>query len=262
MPTVGPTTSNRSCAGLPGGLPAVFGGILGGVTYALLVRPWQLCWGATSEETRAPVLGDDLIEQPEYVTTRAVAIQARPEAVWPWIVQIGQGRGGFYTYDRLEQLIGAAIRSSDHILPEFQQLSVGDTVRLSPAGGPTVAILEPGRALVLHDVMDLRTGRSIPTGAPSPFAIHWTWSFSVRPVGDNATRLVVRTRAAFTPRLLCLPASILVLEPVHFFMERGMLLGIKQRAERLSSGAAQIARVRSHVEGDASDECTPIPAGR
>jgi hypothetical protein len=203
-----------------------------GVAYKLLVRPWQLHWGATPEESVAPLSGDDLVPDAEYVTTRAITIHAPPETVWPWLAQMGQGRGGFYTYDRLEQFGGAAIESADGIMPEFQNLSVGDVVRLSPVGGPKVAHIQPGRILVLHDVMDPRTGRSASADSPAGATIHWSWSFTLTPIDDKRTRLVVRTRLTLKPKVLSLPARARMLEPVHFVMERGMLLGIKRRAEQ------------------------------
>ena len=225
-----------------------FGAAAFGLIYALVVRPWQLHWGATAEEAIVPMAGDDLVEQPDYITTRAITINAAPEAIWPWIVQMGQGRGGFYTYDRLEQFGGADIRSADRIHPELQSLTVGDIVRLSPVGGPRVALLDPTRLLVLHDTMDLRTGRSVSTDAPATFAMHWTWTYALRAVDTGDTRLLVRTRATFTRRLLCMPASILLLEPVHFIMERGMLLGIKVRAERHQHSSALAADVRNPAD--------------
>jgi len=131
-----------------------------------------LHWGATVEEASTPLPGDDLVPEPAYVTTRTITVQAPAEAVWPWLVQLGQGRGGFYTYDRLEQMVGAGIRSADHIVPELQQLAIGDTVPLSPVGGPKVALLDPGRALVLSETMDLlRSLRALRAG-------QWSGSWS------------------------------------------------------------------------------------
>jgi hypothetical protein len=91
---------------------------------------------------------------------------------------MGQGRGGFYTYDRLEQFAGAAIRSADRVVPELQSLAVGDTVSLSPVGGPKVGLLDPGHTLVLYQTMDLRRGQSIPPLPPTRWAMDWTWSFT------------------------------------------------------------------------------------
>jgi hypothetical protein len=213
-------------------------GLLAGLAYALLVRPWQLRWGARLEEARGALRGDDLVPAPDYVTTRAITAEAPPQAVWPWLVQLGQARGGFYTYDALERLFGAAIQNADRLLPEFQHLRVGDTVRLSPAGGPRVVVVDPEKALVLHDRMDVRTGRSVPREALAELLVDWSWAFALQPVGEQATRFVVRTRARLTPRLPLLPFTLLLLEPAHFIMERGMLLGIKRRAE--SSAARDV----------------------
>jgi hypothetical protein len=202
------------------------------VAYAAWVRPRQLRWGVSHDEANTPMPGDDLVPEARYVTTRAVTIDAPPEVVWTWLVQLGQGRGGFYTYDWLERLAGAAIHNADRIVPELQRLSVGDTIPLSPVGGPKVALLEEWRALVLADTMDLRTSRSIPPEPPTWWAMDWTWCFTLRPASGRATRMLVRTRADFRPRTLLMPASVLLLEPMHFVMERGMLLGLKRRAEQ------------------------------
>jgi hypothetical protein len=208
-------------------------GAIGALSYyALAVRPWLLRWGTTADEATTGLPGDDLVPSAAYVTTRAVTVRSPADAIWPWLVQLGQGRAGFYTYDRLEQLVGAAIQSADRILPEQQQLAVGDTIRLSPVGGPKVALLEAGRSLVLFETMDLRTGRSVPTTPRRWWTMDWTWSFSLRSTTDGATRLLIHTRADFRPRTLLKIAMVLLLEPAHFVMERGMLLGIKRRAER------------------------------
>jgi hypothetical protein len=233
-----PSALGRSVSG--GWRAWLSSGLIGGILYVLLARPWQLRWGATAEEASTRLPGDELVPDASYVTTRAITVQAPSEAVWPWLVQIGQGRAGFYTYDRLEQMVGDAIRSADHIVPELQQLDVGDTIKLSPAGGPKVALLDPFRALVLFDTMDLRTGQSIPSLPPTPWAMDWTWLFTLRPVSDGTTRLLIRTRAEYRPRALLAPAMVLLLEPTHFVMERGMLLGIKRRAEH--AGVATINR--------------------
>lgn len=179
-----------------------------------------------------PLPGDDLVPDATYRTTRAITIDAPAEDVWPWLVQLGAGRAGFYTYDRLERLAGAGIHNVDRVLPELQHLTVGDIVPLSALGGPTVVRLEPNRLLLLHDRMDARRGRSLPDGEPSPFAMRWTWAFVLRPGGAAATRLLVRTRASFAPHPAFTLLVPLVLEPVHFLMERGMLRGIMARAEQ------------------------------
>src|SRR5512132_3497174 len=127
---------------------AVIGTAVAG--YILLVRRWQLRWGATDEECDAALPGDDLIDNPDLLATRAITVPAAAEQVWPWIAQLGQGRGGFYSYDALENLIGCHIHSADQIVPEWQYINVGDQVKPHPEVGRVVALVEPGRALVLR----------------------------------------------------------------------------------------------------------------
>jgi hypothetical protein len=191
---------------------------LGGATflYRRAVRPWHLRWGASDEEVSTPHLGDELVAQATLVSTRAVTIDAPPEDVWPWLVQLGQGRGGFYTYDRLENLFRLDIHSADRIVPELQQLEVGDVVALAPSGaGLVVAAVVAGRALVLMH----------PDGG-------WTWAFTVGPADDGRARLVVRNRWTTAGAPLGFRVALAVIEPSSFVMERGMLLGIKRRAEK------------------------------
>src|SRR5512146_440105 len=122
--------------------------IAGAATYSLVVRPWMGRWGATDDETYRSLPGDDLVPDPKLNWTHAVTVDAPAGGVWPWLVQIGQNRGGFYSYDWIENLMGLNIHSADRILPEFQTLSQGDRLSLAPdMPGLPVAVLEPGRAL-------------------------------------------------------------------------------------------------------------------
>jgi hypothetical protein len=189
--------------------------------YLLLVRRWQLRWGATEEECDAALPGDDLIANPDLVATRAITVPAAAEQVWPWIVQLGQGRGGFYSYDVLENLVGCDIHSADRVVSQWQDLKVGDQVKLHPEVGLDVAMVEPGRALVLRG--------GVPMGAtPPPY--DFTWAFVVRERPEGTTRLLVRERYAYTQRwapLLVEPVAV-----VAFVMTQRMLRGIRDRAER------------------------------
>lgn len=195
--------------------------------YGAALRPWHLRWGSTEEEEASALPGDELVPHPTLQSTRAITIGAPPAAVWPWLVQLGQGRGGFYSHTWVQNLLRSDIHNADRILPELQDLAVGDTVWLaSPGnlgeGAPhfTVARLEPNRALVLH------------ADVPPEAAYAATWSFVLVARPDGATRLVVRFRAWSDPPWL---APILGVEPIHFVMERQMLRGIKARAEPRAS---------------------------
>jgi hypothetical protein len=204
---------------------AVGAAVIGGAvaSYNLLVRPWQLRWGATNEELDGPLPGDGLIDTPDLTATRAITIRASADTVWPWIAQLGQGRGGFYSYDFLENLVGCHIHSADRVVPEWQQVSVGEQVKLAPEVSLTVAAVERGRSLVLRG--------GIPIGhAPPPY--DFTWAFVLQDQLNSTTRLIVRERYAYTrqwARLVVEPA-----EAVSFVMSQKMLRGIKNRAERVA----------------------------
>jgi hypothetical protein len=201
--------------------------------YLKCVRPWHLRWGATDEELRAPMPGDDLVQDPKYATTRAITVGAPAEAVFPWLVQMGQGRGGLYSYDRLENLAGLDYHSADRIVPELQDVHVGDPIRLDPQGQLPlhVAVIDPPRAVVW------RTGPVDAPVAPGDYfkgELAASWAFVVRPIDAGSSRLVVRWRAAWRPAVPASIANVVGLEPMHFVMERKMILGIRERAERLS----------------------------
>ena len=205
------------------------------VLYFAAIRPWLLGWGATGQERRQPLPGDDLVPA-RWQTTRAITIGAPSEEAWPWLVQMGYGRGGWYSYDWLERRAGAGDfaegGSARRVIPELQPLATGDTVPLSPAGGLIVAVLDPSRALVLRYRMSLLT--AAPAREADRAIFDWTWAFVLTPVDERLCRLVVRVRADYRPRWL-LPLLPFLLEPAHFIMERKMLKTIEQRARRGSA---------------------------
>lgn len=202
-----------------------------GVAYVLAVRPRLLRWGATTQEAAGPLAGDEIVPVPRMQSTRAVTISAPVSDVWPWLVQLGAGRGGFYSYDWLEKSTGLGIRSADRVLPELQHLNVGDLVPLSPDGGLPVRLLESGAVLGLGGSIDLRTGKMSPPGVrPTGRRLDIGWTFVLRPAGPQATRLLSRTRYDYSPLAEGLALRTL-LEPMQFLMERRMLLGIQSRAE-------------------------------
>ena len=194
-------------------------GLLAYVGLVILTRPWHTRWGSSDAELRATLPGDDLVPNAHYTIQHAVTIRATPDEIWPWLVQLGQDRGGFYSYDWLERLVGDRIRNADRIHPEWQTLRTGDLVRATqpdylggvfgPNLGWRVVRLEPNRVVVLSG-----------------------WGAFVLEPTEGATRLIVRTRGAGEPNVSLAPFGLLVFEPAHFIMQRRMLLGIKQRAER------------------------------
>jgi hypothetical protein len=148
-----------------------------------------LVHGATNEETRGPLAGDELIETSDRTATRAITIPATIDKVWPWIAQLGQGRGGFYSYDFLENLVGCDIHSADRIVREWQDVAVGDEIKLHPQVPLEVAALVQGRSLVLRG--------GVPIGkTPPPY--DFTWAFVVRGQPEGTTRLLVRERYTYT----------------------------------------------------------------
>ncbi len=205
------------------------------VYYVVAGRPWQLRWGATDEEVQRRLPGDEFVRRPRILSTRAVTIGAPAEAVWPWLVQIGFRRAGWYSYDVLEAALGVGEFQGGHsarrIIPELQQLKVGDTILTDPAGGFTVAAIEPERAVVLRARIDT-AGRHGSLDAPLlGTQFDASWAFVLDQVGDGVTRLIARFRADFVFGLETQLFARLLLEPAAFIMERRMLLGIKERAE-------------------------------
>jgi hypothetical protein len=191
---------------------------LAAASYPVLLRQWCLTWGATPDEIARGLPGDDLLVTADIVSTRAVTIDAPPSAIWPWLVQMGSGRGGAYTYDWIENLFGLGMHSADEILPQFQNVKVGDEMEMGRNGPKMrVEVLDPERVFTIR-LEDTK----------------WVWIFALFPQA-GATRLVSRNRIA-TPdaspltRLL----NLFVMEPGSLVMERKMLLGIRQRAERLA----------------------------
>jgi hypothetical protein len=183
--------------------------------YTPVLRKSILNWGATDEETSARLPGDELLEHTDGVSTRAINIDAPPSAVWPWLAQMGPSpRGGAYTYDWIENLLGLKMHSADRVLPEFQHPEVGDTFSLG-SNRMRMARVEPDRVLAWRS----EDG-------------NWVWTFVLEP-RDGGARLISRNRFRL-PKLVA-RIGMLPMEPGSLIMERKMLRGIKQRAEHLSS---------------------------
>jgi hypothetical protein len=216
---------------------ALIGAAVAALSFAYIryFRRWHKHWGASAEEVQKQLPGDELVPKPRLESTRAVTIDAPPKDVWPWLVQLGYGRGGFYSYDVLENMFGRLAgmhpnyKSADRIMPEFQRLREGDFIASAPPEwrdgkyankmGWTVKRLEAPRVMVLEN---------------------WG-SFVLEPMeGGSKTRLIARTRTGQSVKdgIMYLPWDL-----PHFIMERGMLLGIKKRAEE----AAQESKTRAPV---------------
>ncbi len=190
-------------------------GALAAAAYARLLREPILTWGATAEEAGSTLPGDELLPAPDGQATRAIWIDAPPSAVWPWIAQMGPApRGGAYTYDWIENLLGLNMHSARHVLEDFQHPAVGDEIGLG-ANRMRLELVEPPRALAWRSADG-----------------NWVWLFSLREEGGR-TRLISRNRFRL-PKLKD-RLGMLPMEPASLLMERRMLLGISERAEGLAA---------------------------
>jgi len=175
--------------------------------FFLVYRPWQLSWGATADEVARPMVGDGLVKNPTFNATRAVTINAPAERIWPWIVQIGYKRAGFYSWDILDN---DDIPSAERIIPEYQDLQIGDLVPLSEETDADVVDMELNKRLLLVFQSDGTV----------------TWAWALYEIDANRTRLVTRLRWRTTSVV-----SQFVLDAFEIIMMRKCLLGIKRRAE-------------------------------
>ncbi|HET9897575.1 MAG TPA: hypothetical protein VFQ44_21795 [Streptosporangiaceae bacterium] len=208
-------------------LAAYAAGITTGLAVGVLAASYHLAWqhriatwGATDGEAAAHLPGDELCPDPDFITTRAIAISAPPNLVWPWLVQMGSGRAGRYSYDWIENLFGLDMHSADVLLPQFQDLSPGDKFPCGRRDSVVrVEALDPEKRLTFG-VFDGR----------------WISSFALFPQRDS-TRLICRHRVAL-PQSSAISRLLLTLlmEPISLLFDHRMLLGIKERAERLARG--------------------------
>lgn len=189
---------------------AAMGGVIG-VVYVRLVRPWQLGWGATDQERRRSLPGDDLVNAPTLDATRAITIRAKPSEIWPWLVQVGVNRAGWYSYDLLDNLGRPSARE---IIPELQDIQVGDVMPMSPDGrrGIRVYALDPPRSMIW--------------GTPGDTS--WVWLLDFQP--DGTTRLITRVRSRYRWLSPTIVFSML-LEFADIWMIRRMLLNLRERVE-------------------------------
>ena len=194
-------------------LPTLLAASTAAIVYARYGRPWQLTWGATPEEVSRPLPGDELVSRPTFNATRAIAVAATPREIWPWLVQVGATRAGWYSYDILDNM---GHRSARRIIPELQDLAPGDVVPMSPNGKAGIAV---------HS-MDPATSMVWGTHGESS----WTWQLDANP--DGSTRLITRVRSRYRWLSPSIALSLLV-EFTDIWMMRKMLLNLRDRAEGL-----------------------------
>lgn len=186
------------------------------ILYLVFVRPWQLRWGSTETDIMRPMPGDDIVQKPSFNATRAVTVNAPPENIYPWIVQMGVTRAGWYSYDLLDNL---GRRSAETILPEHQNIQVGDIIPMSPDGkqGMFVRDFKHNEWILWWD----NKGNS-------------SWAWGIYPEGDSRSRLVTRVRVKYE---WLSPAIVfnLIIEFFDIVMMRKCMLGIRNRAEKAAA---------------------------
>jgi proline iminopeptidase len=207
-----------------------------------VLHPTLLLSGATAEEEAGSLPGDDLVPEPTWTATRAETIHATPRRVWPWVAQMGWGRGGYYAYAPLDP---HHANDLDEIAPHLQEPKPGDRWPDRPgapeeAGGFTVSSVDPGHAIVLHSLREPLGGRELDPKHPGTRWMDCSWAFVLLPEGRSSTRLLVRTRIKLVPAWGLLPAR-LVLASADTVMQRTMLQGIRERAERPRRKAKEAA---------------------
>ncbi|EKX68459.1 hypothetical protein PV416_04850 [Streptomyces ipomoeae] len=197
--------------------------------YRVFLRPRVLTWGATDEEVDRSYPGDDLIPDADGSSTMATTLPAPPEEVWPWLVQMGCNRGGWYSWDRLDN---GGRPSAERIVSEWQRLETGQHLDSLPSGDAwfIVAVLEPERTLVLRSLTTLPSGRPFDSlDAPPRAYTDSIWGFHLRPEPGGGTRLVVRARGHSRPRSLTRPMDVLFWEPAHLIMQTRQFHNLRTR---------------------------------
>lgn len=209
---------------------AVVGGVL--VVYHFLFRPRMLRWGATREEANRVLPGDEVTPPKPFRLTMAATLPGTPEEIWPWLVQMGWSRAGYYTYNPIENLFGLDLHNADRIHPEWQDLKVGETIWM---GHPRMknlfpetktSTVEPNRALALAIYGPSGTDTP-PTGA---------WTFFLEPIDDRKTRFIVRLQVA-APTAVGKIIFYAFMEPAHFIMQQTMFAGLRKRLARSKAGS-------------------------
>jgi hypothetical protein len=216
------------------------------VVYAFLMRPRLMRWGASEEEVTGPYPGAELVPDGNRAATMAVTIGAPPDQVWPWLVQLGGDRGGWYSWDRLDN---RGRPSAREIHPEWQDLALGDYVKYATRNGPVnawqVAALEPGRFLGLHGLSDLR-GRPLDPQQPRPAAYtEGLWGFLLTELPDGRTRLIISGYQVARPRWVESFTNYWLYIPLVWPMQARMLAVLKRNIERAAAAPSETAPAAS-----------------
>ena len=202
--------------------------LLLGAGFFAFARPWLLDWGATPSERRLALPGDEIVPGAASTQTRAIDIVAPPAQVWPWLAQLGQDRGGFYSYEILEDLVGCEMTNVYHLDPALQQWTLGDKQWMYPprklggVGHNVLLVLEPGHALGFGTHQFGTAMAAPPDGS---------WSYVVEPAGTNGARLLIRGRSAGGYGWFAAGLVAALFDPIHFVMERKTMVTIKALAE-------------------------------
>ncbi|MFH8983436.1 hypothetical protein [Streptomyces varsoviensis] len=211
-------------------VPPRAGVVVAATAYGVVVRPHLLTWGATRAEAAGDWPGDDLVPAYDGQSTMATTLPAPPERVWPWLAQMGCDRGGWYSFDRLDN---ARRPSADRVVAAWQGLKEGQHLNAKPGGGAwfTAVVVDPERTLVLRMSVELPSGRPFDArfGPLSAMYLDAVWGFHLRPTADGRTRLVVRTRGRSRPRVLTRPVDIVLWEPVHLLMQLRQFRNLRSR---------------------------------
>lgn len=218
-----------------------FSSLLGGVEGLLIIiacyitlflKPIRAKWGLRSDLVKRKYPGDDIISDPKTEFTHGIEINAPSEFVWPWIAQMGQGRGGFYSYELLENLIGLEIYNSNKIIPAYQKPFVGDRIPFGPATAYPLVICDPGKAMVIEHCENMDTKSECIPGERLPVNyLHLSWLWYLEDVDEEKSRFVSRNRLAYNTSFKNKLVIDVLAEPIVFAMDRKMCLGIRRRAE-------------------------------
>jgi hypothetical protein len=199
------------------------------------LHSWRVRWGTTDQELDRSWLGDEFVLNSRGGFTHAITIQAPASQVYPWIIQTGQNKGGFYSYEFLENLVGCDIHNARRINPEWQTLKPGDQLFLHPKAGVPIELVENGHGFVMHGILNTATGEGIPAGDPMPASfVNVSWLFYVYDLGENKSRFISRWRLDYPPGFKNeLMNGRWLLEPIASVMDIKMLKSVRLRAETI-----------------------------